>query len=64
MKEKVGVERLGGITLWGTLKTITMNLDFTKYIERRNHKFSNRGLINRAVQISQEPSPSYSHPSP
>lgn len=35
-------ERLGGIRLWGTLNTITMNLGFIKCIEKRNHNISNR----------------------
>lgn len=40
MKVKVGVERF-----WRTLNTITKNLSFIKYIERRNHKVSSRGMI-------------------
>lgn len=31
IKEKAGVERLGGIRLWRTLSTITKNLGFIKY---------------------------------
>lgn len=45
MKEKVRVEILGGIRLWTTLNTIRKNLGLTKYIERRNHKIFNRGMI-------------------
>lgn len=50
VKKKVGVERLDGTRLWRTLNIITKNLGFIIYIERRNHKIFNRGMIYTAYK--------------
>lgn len=52
LKEKVRVGILDGIRLWMTLYTVTKNLGLTKYVERRNRKIFNRGVICITVQIS------------